>query len=212
MTAYLSYLVPVAAAVFVGLLLWRSGSPRSLGYLTFSFFAGSLMFMVAVDTGWYRRVVFVVRGEAVPDLAAPNLEAIGRGIEEIKGTVAACRADLEAATRRVLGYRSDIEAVKASLAGYETEVFDPRTDGKGVQVGTLPESDAFESWVRFTLKHRPVPDSVLIWENELLAAPNRFTVEENVVTVKTLVDARAQRLDYTIRYFRNPLQDAGRPR
>jgi len=198
--SYLSYLVPLAALLYVGLLLWRSGDPPSAGYLTFAFFAGAVMLMVALDTGWYRRTMVVSVAEPLFDDAG----GVQQGIDEIKEAIRRFRGDVAAVKGAVLGHRRDVDAVKESLAGYQTEVFDPRADGKHVEVGAMPEGDAFASWVRFTLTYPPVPDSVLIWENGLLVAPNRFSVDANAVTVKTLVDAQAQRLDYTIRYLRRP--------
>jgi hypothetical protein len=179
-----AYLVPLFAMALVGLVLWRSGNPSSFGYVAFSVFAGVLTFMVVVDTGWYRRVP-VGGGSGAASVTAD----LGKIEERL--------ADLADVGPRMAAMQED-------LVGYITEVFNPRDVGGAAEVGDLPDTEPFKRWVRFKLKGPPVPDSVLVWENGLLAAPSRFSVERDTVTVKTLIDPRADRLEYVIRYFRWP--------
>ena len=76
MVVYLLYMLLVPAVIFLGVVLWRAGNPPGLGYVAFIGAGAALLFVLVIDTEWYKKIP--------PLTAAGQLYAIGQRLDQVQ--------------------------------------------------------------------------------------------------------------------------------
>jgi len=190
------YVVLICPLLFLGRMMWHHKEPPGVAYVTFGLVSAGLAVVVAVDSGWIKRV--------------PPFEWAGQHYGPLQ-------AQVQTLQRNLVGYETQVfrRGQFTVTAGETTK----RTLGPAGPTGTTIVEDVKHYRVQFKLAYPAVPDSVLLWEGISLAPPTYFTVEGNVVTIPSAgvnpevwADDKVGDLEpiqYVIRYFRLPESKPG---